>query len=388
MKRIALGLVVLLGAAFAVLYFLVPAMIEDSVNVVEDHDPYDISEEAQGFHDTLIVADLHSDTLLWERDPLARATVGHVDVPRLQEGNVALQVFSVVTKAPSGQNYESNTGDTDQVTLLTQAQLWPPRTWGSLFERAHYQGERLLAAEARDPSVLKVVKTKDDLEAVLASRADGSDMVGGLLATEGSHALEGDLENIGRLHALGYRMMGLHHFFDNKLGGSLHGISQAGLTDFGRDAVREMERLEIMVDVAHSSPAVVRDVLAMSTMPIVVSHTGIKGTCHSRRNLEDDLMKDIAAKGGLIGVGYWEGAVCDHSPSGVVKSLRYAVDLVGVDHVALGSDYDGTTSVQFDTSELAVLTQEMQARGFTETEIEKVMGGNIIRLMRDLLPQG
>ncbi len=388
LKKFAIGLGGLLAAAFAVLYFLVPGMIEGGTNIVEDHEPYNISDETQAVHDRLIVADLHSDTLLWERDPLARASTGHVDVPRLQEGNVAFQIFSVVTKSPAGQNYESNTGDSDRITLLTQAQLWPPRTWGSLFERAHYQGERLLAAEARDPSVLKVVKTKEDLEAVLASRADGSNMVGGMLATEGSHALEGELANIERLHTLGYRMMGLHHFFDNKLGGSLHGISQAGLTDFGKDAVREMERLEIIVDVAHSSPAVVRDVLDIATKPFVVSHTGIKGTCHSRRNLEDNLMKEIADKGGLIGVGYWEGAVCDHTPSGVVKSLRYAIDLVGVDHVALGSDYDGATSVRFDTSEIAVLTEEMRNKGFSETEIEKVMGGNVIRLMRDLLPQG
>jgi len=386
MKRIAIGLAVLFAIAFAVVYFLVPGMIEAGVNIVEDHEPYDISDDTQALHDRLIVADLHSDTLLWERNPLSRGSTGHVDVPRLQEGNVAFQIFSVVTKAPAGQNYESNTGDSDQITLLTQAQLWPPRTWGSLYERAHYQGERLLAAEASDPSALKVVKTSADLESVLSARADGSSIVGGLLATEGSHALDGDLANIENLHALGYRMMGLHHFFDNKLGGSLHGVSQAGLTDFGKNAVREMERLGIIVDVAHSSPAVVRDVLAMTTRPFVVSHTGIKGACHSRRNLEDGLMKEIAAKGGLIGVGYWEGAVCDHSPSGVVKSLRYAIDLVGVDHVALGSDYDGSTSVQFDTSEIAVLTEEMRSRGFTDIEIQKVMGGNIIRLMRDLLP--
>ncbi|MEQ9143772.1 MAG: dipeptidase [Parvibaculaceae bacterium] len=387
-KRILIGLAALLLVAAGLLYFVVPGQFEATINIVEEHAPYEIAEETQALHDRLIVADLHSDTLLWARDPLARGSTGHVDVPRLQEGNVAVQVFSVVTKSPEGQNYEANAADSDQITLLTQVQLWPPRTWGSLFERAHYQGERLLAAEESDPDALRVLRTADDLDAVLSARRNGSDIVGGLLATEGSHALEGELDNIDVLYGLGYRMMGLHHFFDNRLGGSLHGLSQAGLTDFGKDVVRRMEERGIIVDVAHSSAASVRDVLAIATRPFIVSHTGVKGACHSRRNLEDDLMKQIAAKGGLIGIGYWEGAVCDHTPAGVVKSLRYAVDLVGVDHVALGSDYDGATSVRFDTSEIAVLTEEMRKAGFTETEIAKVMGGNVVRFLRQQLPQG
>lgn len=387
MKRILTGLGVLILVAFGLLYFVVPSVMENGINIVEEHEAYDISSETQELHDRLIVADLHSDTLLWARNPLARGRTGHVDVPRLQEGNVAFQIFSVVTKAPEDQNYASNTGDTDQITLLTQVQLWPTRTWGSLYERAHYQGERLLAAEASAPDTLRVVRTRADLEHVLTNRANGGNMVAGLLATEGSHPLEGDLGNIERLRVLGYRMMGLHHFFDNLLGGSLHGVSQAGLTDFGKDAVREMERLGIIVDLAHSSEAVVRDVLAQATRPMVVSHTGVKGACHSKRNLPDDLMKAIAAKGGIIGIGYWEGAVCDHTPKGVIKSIRYAVDLIGADHVSLGSDYDGATSVRFDTSEIAVLTEEMRNAAFTEEEITKVMGGNVIRFMRENLPQ-
>ncbi|PCJ71917.1 MAG: peptidase M19 [Rhodobiaceae bacterium] len=388
MKRILIGFGVLALVAFGLLYFVVPGVFESTINVVEDHDAYEISDETKALHEQLIVADLHSDTLLWGRDPLARGTTGHVDIPRLQEGNVTLQVFSAVTKAPAGQNYDSNTGDSDQITLLVQLQLWPLRTWDSLYERAHYQGERLLAAEQNDPDALRVIKTQADLDTVLTTHESGGNLVGGLLATEGSHALEGDLANIKALHTLGYRMMGLHHFFDNKLGGSLHGISQAGLTDFGKDAVREMERLEIIVDVAHSSPAVVRDTLAIATRPLVVSHTGIQGTCDSPRNLDDDLMRNIAAKGGLIGIGYWEGAVCDHTPASIVKTLRYAIDLLGVDHVALGSDYDGSTSVRFDTSELAVLTEEMRRANFTNEEIGKVMGANIVRFIRNLLPQG
>jgi microsomal dipeptidase-like Zn-dependent dipeptidase len=100
----------------------------------------------------------------------------------------------------------------------------------------------------------------------------------------------------------------------------------------------------------------------------------------------DELMRQIAAKGGLIGIGYWDGAVCDISPENIVKTMRYAIDLLGVEHVALGSDYDGTTEVAFDTAELGVLTEEMLKQGFSETEIRKVMGENLRDFLLAQLP--
>jgi len=386
-KLIFAVLALVVALVIAALIFL-PGYLEDTTNVVAEHAPYDISDDSAALHEKLVIADLHSDTLLWARDPLLRADRGHVDVPRLEEGNVALQVFSVVTKVPRGLNYDENTADSDQITLLAIAQRWPPRTWNSLLERAVYQAERLHEAAAAKPDALKVIETKAQLEELLKARAEGGNIVGGLLATEGLHPLEGDVDNIKVLYNIGYRMMGLHHFFDNDLGGSLHGLSGAGLTDFGKEVVKELEAQGIMIDVAHSSPAVVEDVLAMTQSPIFVSHTGVKGACNTARNLEDDLMKRIAATGGVIGIGYWDGAVCDIDPKSVVKSLRYAVDLLGADHVGLGSDYDGGTTVMFDTAEIAVLTEEMRAAGFKDAEIRKIMGGNIIRLFKERLPAG
>ena len=130
----------------------------------------------------------------------------------------------------------------------------------------------------------------------------------------------------------------------------------------------------------------VRDVLAMTSRPVILSHGGVKGLCDQARNLDDDLMKEIASGGGLVGIGYWAGAVCDITPLGVVRSIRYAIDLMGVDHVALGSDYDGSTTVLFDTSELAILTQTMVDEGFTEAEIRAVMGENVRRFFLASLP--
>ncbi len=376
----------LIIVAIIVVFGFGPGYLEKGINQVIEHDAYVISDEARALHSSLTVADLHSDTLLWNRDILERGTRGHVDVPRLVEGGVAIQVFSTVTKAPKALNYDKNIGDSDQITGATILQLWPIRTWSSLFERARYQAQRLDKAAKRSDESLVFLRTRADLHAVIDARAKGETVTGGLMATEGSHALDGSLENIQSLYDEGFRMMGLHHFFDNKLGGSLHGVSQAGLTEFGREAVKEMNRLGIMIDVAHSSEAVVDEVLALSTTPLVVSHTGMRGACDSARNISDHHMLRIAAAGGLIGIGYWDGAVCDATPAGVAKSIAYAVNLLGREYVALGSDYDGATSVYFDTSELSVLTQALLDEGLNENEIRAVMGGNQIRFFERQLP--
>jgi len=386
-RKILIAAAALITVAVLIAFTFGPAYLEKGINRVIDHEPYQISDEARALHSTLTAADLHSDTLLWHRDILDRGKRGHVDVPRLVEGGVGIQVFSTVTKAPRALNYVENTGDSDQVTGAVILQRWPIRTWSSLYERARYQAQRLDKAARRSDGALVFLRTRADLDSVLEARANGSLVSGGLMAVEGSHALDGSLENIQNLYNEGFRMMGLHHFFDNRLGGSLHGVSKAGLTDFGRAAIAEMNRLGIMIDVAHSSEAVVDETLALSSRPLIVSHTGVRGACDQPRNISDDRMQRIAAGGGLIGIGYWEGAVCDATPAGIARSIVYAVSLVGVKHVALGSDYDGAISVWFDTSELAALTQALLNEGLSDDEIRAVMGGNQIRFFRQYLPR-
>jgi microsomal dipeptidase-like Zn-dependent dipeptidase len=384
--RWIIGIVMFLLIVLAAGLIVGPGMIESNLNKVDPHAPYAPGPEAKALHATLDMADLHADTLLWGRDVLERGTRGHVDVPRLTEGRFALQVFSTVTKTPRGMNYDRNTGDTDSITLLAMANSWPPKTWNSLAERALYQASRLQAAAERSPEALVLVRRKADLATVMQKRAAGSRIVAGVLATEGAHPLEGNLDNLKRLHDAGFRMIGLHHFFDNELGGSLHGVSKGGLSPFGFQAVKAMEEMGIIIDLAHSSEQVVADVLEIATKPIVISHTGVRGTCKSPRNLSDESMKAIAAKGGLIGIGYWEGAVCDYTPTGVAKAIKYAVDLVGEDHVALGSDYDGSTTVKFDAAETVALVDALLKAGLTEEQIRKVTGTNTIRFLQERLP--
>lgn len=368
-------------------FWLAPAQIENSMNRILPHEAAEISASALSLHQNLLIGDLHSDSTLWRRDLTQESSRGHVDLPRLRRGNMALQAFTFVTRSPAGQNYESNESDArDNMTLLALAQRWPLDTWNSLTARAEYQAARLQAIEREEPDQLRILRSQSDLESVLLARAGGATTIGALLGIEGAHALDAKLENIDRLWDAGVRMYGLHHFFDNALGGSLHGTGGLGLSEFGREVVGLLLERGAIIDVAHSSPESVRDVLAITNRPLIVSHTGFKGHCATPRNLEDALMLEIAEAGGLIGVGFWDAAICDVSAAGVVTALRYGIDLLGVDHIALGSDYDGSTTVPFDSSELAVLTATMLREGFSEDEIRQVMGGNMRRFLSQSLP--
>ena len=387
-KKLLLAVCLLLVLLVAGVHVFVPAPVENQFNKYQPHPAYTISESARSLHAELFVADLHSDSMLWKREFLDWGDRGHMDLPRLQAGNVGLQIFAATTKSPAGQNYQRNSADSDNITLLSVAQLQPPSTWLSLYERAAWQVAKLHDLEAASGGSIQLVKNASDLKAIAEARKNGQDLMGAIFAIEGAHPLEGQLENLDRLQALGLRILGLTHFFDNRLGGSLHGESQEGLTAFGRQVIERANALNLIVDVAHASPQMVRDVLAIVKKPVILSHGGIKSACDNHRNLDDEIMKAIADSGGLLGVGYWEGAVCDITPEGIVKSIRAAINIMGLDHVALGSDYDGATTVAMDTSELAALTQAMMDAGFSEMEIRQVMGGNALTFFIKHLPAG
>jgi microsomal dipeptidase-like Zn-dependent dipeptidase len=183
-------------------------------------------------------------------------------------------------------------------------------------------------------------------------------------------------------------MMGLTHLYDNAVGGSSTGLNKGGLTDFGRQVVRRLDERGLLIDLAHASEAVIDDVLALTDRPVVVSHTGVQGTCDTPRNLSDEHLRTIAAQGGLIGVGTWPTVVCDTNPAAIARAMRYVADLVGVGHVALGTDFDGTVKPPFDATGLPQLTEALLDIGFSAVEIQQIMGGNAVRFLRDALPRG
>lgn len=386
MKKWLAAVAVLLAVAAGVFFWVVPAVVDARMNVTQHPGPYAVSDQAAALHTSLFVADLHDDALLWNRDLLQRYTRGHADLPRLLDGHQALQVFATVTKTPKGLNYERNGSDSDSITLLAMAQRWPRRTWDSLLERALYQGEKLHAAARDSGGRLTVVKSRKDMEDFVAQWQQDPKQVAAILALEGLHPLEGKLENVDKLVAAGFRMAGLTHFFDNEVGGSAHGLEKGGLTPFGRIVVQRLQDKGVLIDLAHASKATIDDVLAMTTKPVLVSHTGVVGTCPGPRNLSDAHLQRIAATGGVVGIGYWEGAVCQADVPNIVRAIRYAVDKVGVAHVALGSDFDGATSMPFDATGVALVTQGLLEAGFTEAQVRAIMGGNVQRLLLAQLP--
>ncbi|NCU12058.1 MAG: peptidase M19 [Sphingomonadaceae bacterium] len=358
-----------------------PGYLEASMNKVDGKELIKVSPEAEALHQSLLIVDLHSDTLMWQRSLLDPADRGHQDLPRLQAGNVTLQVFSSVTKTPRGQNYDSNGGDTDNITPLVIAQLQPPGTWSSLLERSLFHAEKLDRAVAGAEGGLLKVADQASFDRLLSVHKPGG-TVGALLSIEGLQNLEGKLENLDRLHAAGFRMAGLVHFFDNDVAGSLHGEGKGGMTPFGRQAMGRMEELGMIVDIAHCSHRCVAEILATARRPVVSSHGGVQAVCKVNRNLSDDEIRGVARTGGVIGIGYWDAAICDTSPRAIAKAIRHVRDLVGIDYVGLGSDYDGGTTVRFDTSHLVQITQALMDEGFTADEIRAVMGGNALRLIR------
>ncbi len=373
-------------AVFLIVFFgYAPRYVANSLNPVRNKPPYQVSEKAKDLHENLIVADLHADSLLWKRDLLKKDTIGQVDIPRLLEGNVALQAFTVVTKTPRGLNIENNKGDTDNVFWLTLAEMQPLENLSSLTGRAVFQAEKLHQFAENSKGKFFVIKTKKDLQDFLERRKTEK-IVGGWLGIEGAHALDGRLENVDRLFDAGFRMISPSHFFDNDIGGSAHGVEKHGLTEKGREMVKRMQTKGMLVDVSHASAKTFNDVLSISTKPIVVSHTGVKGTCDNNRNLSDPQLKAIAKTGGVVGIGFWKTAICGEDASSIAEAIRHATDVIGVDHVGLGSDFDGSVTVPFDVSGMALITEALMKEGFTDEEIAKIMGGNIIKLLNENLP--
>ncbi|MBT30998.1 MAG: peptidase M19 [Thalassobius sp.] len=386
-KWLAIVFVVLI-LAYIVTVIIAPNEFDKNLNETKTLPPYKVSDKALALYNSLdFIADLHCDALLWNRDLTVKNAFGHVDFPRMQEANMALEAFTIVTKSPKGQNFSKNSADAfDNITMLNFLQARPISNWFSLSERAVYQSRKLheFAADYEDEFI--VVKSKADLERLIALKKENKRVMGGFLGIEGAHCLEGKMENLEKLYKEGVRMLAPTHFFDTELGGSAHGISKAGLTGFGKEVIQRMDELEMIIDVAHAAPALIDDVLEVTNRPILVSHTGVKGSLDNVRNLSDEHIQKIAANGGLIGVGFFDGAVTKPLTEGIVDAMKHIKSIAGVDCIALGSDYDGSATVPFDITGLPLLVEELLKQGFQEDEIRDIMGENVKRFMLKNLP--
>lgn len=392
MKKKILTKFVLPGIAIfsmigAAVHLLGPAIVQKKMMGEFNKEVFSVKKGYE-LHPNIFVADMHADTLLWERNFFEKNDYGHVDLPRLMEGNVALQIFTIVTKAPKSMNIKETDGNAlDRITPLAIVQMWPISTWFSLFSRAVHQIHKLKYWQSRSRDNLMIIKTQRDLKDFIELRTFRKKMVAAIIGLEGAHAIEGSNKKLEILFKEGLRVVGLTHFFDNKVAGSAHGEKKGGLTEFGKLMVEKSNELGIIFDVSHLSEKASFQLLELSKKPVINTHTGLRGKCNNDRNLSDDLAKAIAQKGGIIGIGFWDKATCGTSTRAIVDMIKYATDLVGVDHIALGSDFDGTVISPIDASKMESITSELANAGYVKEDIAKIMGGNVRDFFLKYLPE-
>ena len=383
-KKIFIVIAVVIAIAAVIFFSFVPQYFDKKSNVVANHIK---AEDRMTWYDSIpFIADLHCDMLLWDRDFFKQHDYGHVDLPRMQQANVAMQIFTIVSKVPRGMNIERNDDKTDQIALLSFGQLRPPKTWFSIKERALHQINQLHEFAKKSSNQFRVITNKRELQKFTEDRNANRQLASGMLGLEGAHCLENDLSNLEVFYEAGVRYIGITHFFDNEWGGSAHGVDRNGLTAQGKELVRRMNDLNITIDLAHASAKVIDDVLALTLRPVLVSHTGVKGVCNNQRNLSDEHLMAIGRQNGLIGIGLWETSVCGTDARATAKSIRYVADKIGVDKVALGSDFDGAVGTHFDVTGLPLIVAALRQEGFSRKEIEMIMGGNIREFFLTHLP--
>lgn len=376
---LALALVLLAALAFFGVFPSVVAWRLDQRSAIPLQP---LNAQSQALHSRLLVVDLHAASLLWSRNRIVPSISGHVDLARLVDGNVALQVLAAATTLPWSRAEQSG-ATYDLMTPLAVAQFWPVSTWTSGLQRALYQAELLKVDVRRAGSGLIAIRGKADMDRLLLARAQAqtngvTPPVGVMLAVEGSQLIDGDLTRLDQLFDAGFRMAAP----------PAEAVAAAGasLTPLGKQWLGVMEQKGMLVDLARASPAVFGAIVAEARDPLVVSHAGLRAICDHPGNLEDDQVRAIAATGGLIGIAFGGAAVCGDSIDAIVKAIRHVVALVGIDHVAFGTNFDGGDMAPIDAAGLARLTHGLTAAGFADGDIAKVSGGNAWRLLRRMLP--
>ncbi|NLE77110.1 MAG: membrane dipeptidase [Chloroflexi bacterium] len=318
------------------------------------------------------VFDGHCDTLLAvlgrpeqpRRRLGERASTGHLDLPRMREGGVHAQVFACYVR-PEWRQYQA----AGEALRILDA----------------FYGE--LEANAAE---MALAATADEVEAAYRRGQTAA-----LLAIEGGEALEESLGNLRMFHRLGVRLLTLTWNFRNALADGVGSLrADSGLTEFGVQVVREMNRLGMLVDIAHLAPRGVADVFALSEQPVVDSHANARALADHPRNLTDAQLEALARSGGVIGVSYVPRFIADNpaeaSVARLVDHIDHIVQVAGVDHVGLGSDWDGISGefvVQGlpDVSATPAIVRELHGRGYSAEAMGKIMGGNWLRVWRQVV---
>ena len=250
-----------------------------------------------------------------------------------------------------------------------------------------HQCDALKRAAIKSNGLFRLITNQKELENFIDERKLNRKLTAGMLGMEGAHCFEDDVNNIDAFYNAGVRYIGLTHFFDNEFGGSAHGVDKGGLTEKGKELIKKMIEKHIVIDLAHASPKLINDIFANTNCPLIVSHTGVKGICDNIRNLSDTQIAEIGKRNGLIGIGMWDTAVCGTDAEATAKSIKYVADRIGVDKVAMGSDFDGAIEANYDITGFPLIVNALLKEGFSRIDIEKIMGGNIRDFFLKNLPK-
>ncbi len=391
---------------------LAAAVLALPVLVLTQSTPADgVSARAKQLHDRAIVIDSHDDTtqrLLFDKtfNISVRQKNGNIDIPRMREGGLDALFFSIwvpsdITGAPA----------------VTRAM--------ALIDAVH-------KAVKAHPNDLMLATTAAEVR-----RAAAEHKIAALMGVEGGHMINDDLGQLRKYAALGVRYLTLTHFKNNTWADSSTDTpAHNGLTPLGKDVVRELNRLGMMVDVSHVADKTFYDALAVTMAPVLASHSSCRAIANHPRNMTDDMLRALAKNGGVVMINYhaaflseefrvasekksgnivaamdamskkcggneacttMEGERIDHEAmmSGalpkvtwekIVEHIDHAVKVAGADHVGLGSDFDGATMPlgMEDASKLPKITDALLEKGYSEQDIEKILGGNILRVMEQV----
>jgi membrane dipeptidase len=370
----------------------------------------ELSARAKKLHFSVIVVDTHDDTtqrlMDGDFDLGPRNAMGSIDIPRMKQGGLGAIFFSIWIPSKI-------TGPVAVKHALDQINAVRDQV------RKHSSDLVLAttAAEIRD--------------------ADQHDKIAVLMGVEGGHMINSDLRVLRNFASLGVRYMTLTHSGNTDWAdSSTDKAARNGLSDFGKDVVREMNRLGMMVDISHVSDKTFRDVLEVSNAPVIASHSSCRAICDAPRNMTDDMMRELAAKNGVIQINYHEGFLSQEFRDAekadpkinesiaaevqkrcgdkegcqliegdritrqyveqgklprvewtkIIEHIDHAVKVAGIDHVGLGSDFDGA-NMPFgmeDASKLPKITEALLQRGYSEGDVKKILGENTLRLMADV----
>jgi membrane dipeptidase len=316
--------------------------------------------DPERIHREAVIVDSHNDTIMAHKrlgiSLNARTGRTQVDLPRLMEAGVNISFFAV-----------------DVTRAIKNHLRYALDAFGFL-------EKELEASQVEVP----LITTGKELSETARKRG-----LGIILAIENSDAAEGSLNVLRMLFKLGVRSIGLTH---NPRSLAADGVGESrtggGLTTFGVQLVEEMNKLGMVVDLAHISEKGFWDAIDVSKRPVIVSHGNCKSLCCHRRNLTDDQIRGIADKRGVIGVTFVPGFVDEKKPtvSRLIDHIDHIVELAGVDHVGIGSDFDGGGTLLKDVTELPKITQGLLDRGYSRSDVERILGGNFLRVLSEVLP--